>query len=62
MREPRWVPRLVIEAAAYGYGTATNHPFNDGNKRTALLAMAIFLDLNRLDLDATEALARQAIA
>ena len=33
-------------AAAYGFGIARNHPFVDGNKRTALLAMRAFLFLN----------------
>ncbi|MHC8509900.1 MAG: type II toxin-antitoxin system death-on-curing family toxin [Rhodospirillales bacterium] len=33
-------------AAAYGYGLARNHPFVDGNKRTALIAMAAFVELN----------------
>lgn len=98
MREPRWVPRLVVEAthldqlrehggmpglrdadaleavlarprqkwhydantdlaalaADYAFGLATAHPLNDGNKRIALLTMAIFLGLNGKDLDATE--------
>lgn len=98
MREPRWVPRLVVEAAhfdqlsehggmpgvrdadaleaalarprqkwhydadtdlaslaaAYTFGLATVHPFNDGNKRIALLTMAVFLGLNGKALDATE--------
>lgn len=98
MREPRWVPRLVVEAvhldqlrehggmpglrdddaleaalarprqkwhydrridlaglaAAYAFGVATAHPFNDGNKRIALLTMAVFLGLNGFELDATE--------
>ena len=99
MREPRWVPRLVLEAvhldqlrehgglpglrdeaalesalarprqkwaydpeadlallaAAYGFGLATNHPYRDGNKRAAFLAMAIFLGLNGLEIEAPEA-------
>src|SRR3954467_3204239 len=99
MREPRWVPRLVLEAvhvdqlrehgglsglrdenalesalarprqkwaddqaadlamlaAAYGFGIATSHPYQDGNKRTAFLAMAIFLGLNGYEIEATEA-------
>lgn len=99
MREPTWLPRLVLEAVhldqlrehggltglrdeatlesalarprqkwayddeadlallatAYGFGLATNHPFRDGNKRTAFLAMAIFLGLNGLELEAPEA-------
>jgi death-on-curing protein len=41
-------------AAAYAFGLATAHPFNDGNKRVALLVMAVFLGLNGKDLDATE--------
>ena len=41
-------------AAAYAYGIARNHPFNDGNKRTALVAARTFLILNRVDLDATQ--------
>ena len=41
-------------AAAYGYGLATNYPYQDGNKRIAFLAMAIFLGLNGWDLDAPE--------
>ena len=98
MREPRWVPRLVVDAAhldqlrthgglpsvrdengleaalarpqdkwhyepgsdlatlaaAYAFGLAKAHAFNDGNKRTAFLTAVIFLGLNRKDLDATE--------
>lgn len=33
-------------AAAYGFGIARNHPFIDGNKRAALLAMRAFLFLS----------------
>ena len=99
MREPRWVPRVVVDAAhldqlrehgglagvrdengleaalarpqqkwhydpeadlatlaaAYAFGIAKAHPFNDGNKRTAFLTAVIFLGLNGRDLDATEA-------
>ncbi len=98
MREPRWLPRLVLESAhfdqlrehgglsglrdadafeaalararqkwacepasdlsslasAYAFGLANGHPFHDGNKRAAFLGMAIFLGLNKKDLDATE--------
>lgn len=42
-------------AAAYGFGIAKNHPFIDGNKRTALVATRTFLLLNGFDLDATPA-------
>jgi death-on-curing protein len=40
-----------VLAAAYGFGIARNHPFIDGNKRTALASMIVFLGLNGLDLD-----------
>jgi death-on-curing protein len=33
-------------AAAYAFGIARNHPFVDGNKRTAFAAMMVFLRLN----------------
>ncbi|MBX9856571.1 MAG: type II toxin-antitoxin system death-on-curing family toxin [Gemmatimonadaceae bacterium] len=45
---------LATLAAAYAFGLARAHPFNDGNKRTAFLAAMIFLGLNGKDLDATE--------
>jgi death-on-curing protein len=32
--------------AAYAYGIARNHPFIDGNKRTAFQAMYVFMGLN----------------
>ena len=98
MREPRWVPRLVLDAvhldqlrehgglpglrdenalqsalarprqkwaydpdsdfaqlaAAYGFGIASSHPYHDGNKRAAFLAMAIFLGLNGYEIEAQE--------
>jgi death-on-curing protein len=99
VREPRWVPRLVLDAvhldqlrehgglpgvrdeaaleaalarpkqkwayeaeadlallaAAYGFGLARNHPYRDGNKRVAFLAMATFLGLNGFEIEAPEA-------
>jgi death-on-curing protein len=98
-KEPRWVPRIVLDAvhldqlrahgglrgirdenalesalaraqqkrhdapkvrfadlvAAYGFGLASHHRYQDGNKRTAFLAMAIFAGLNGFDLVATDA-------
>ena len=39
-------PDLAALAGAYGYGLAQNHPFVDGNKRAALLAIALFLHVN----------------
>lgn len=47
-------PDLASLAAAYAYGIARNHPFVDGNKRTALVAARTFLILNGIDLEATQ--------
>ena len=46
---------LATLAAAYAFGLAKAHPFNDGNKRAAFLAAMIFLGLNGKDLGATDA-------
>lgn len=45
---------LPALAAAYGFGIARNHPFADGNKRTAFLAIVTFLGLNGIDFDVSE--------
>ena len=45
---------IAALAAAYGVGIARNHPFVDGNKRTALAAMIVFLGLNGIDLAASQ--------
>ena len=42
-------------AAAYAFGIARNHPFIDGNKRTALLALYTFLGVNGIEFDVPEA-------
>lgn len=39
-------------AACYAFHLAGNHPFIDGNKRTAYICMRLFLQLNRMDLTA----------
>ena len=39
-------PDLAAMAAAYAFGIARNHPFIDGNKRTAWVAARLFLRLN----------------
>jgi|TARA_B110000495_G_C22554419_1_gene335063 death-on-curing protein len=41
-------------AASYSYGIARNHPFFDGNKRSALLAAIVFLGINGMKFHATE--------
>lgn len=45
-------PDLAALAAAYAYGIARDHPFVDGNKRTALIAARTFLLLNGVNLEA----------
>lgn len=47
-------PTIFDLAAAYGYGLAKNHPFVDGNKRTAFMVMYTFLGLNNYWLEVTE--------
>src|SRR5215472_7463179 len=42
---------LAALAAAYAFGIARNHPFVDGNKRTAFASMIVFLGLNGIDFD-----------
>ena len=46
-------PDLYALAAAYGFGLARNHPFSDGNKRTALIAIRLFLKLNGVPFNAS---------
>jgi len=45
---------LPALAAAYAFGIARNHPFLDGNKRTAYVACRTFLLINGADLSATQ--------
>lgn len=47
-------PDTAALAAAYAFGIARNHPFIDGNKRTALVAARTFLLLNDSDLEASQ--------
>jgi death on curing protein len=50
---------LAALAAAYGFGLVRNHPFFDGNKRAAFLAIGLFLQINGHELiaDPVEAIA-----
>lgn len=48
-------PDVAELAAAYGFGIARNHPFSDGNKRTAFVAVELFLALNGYELTADDA-------
>jgi death on curing protein len=47
-------PDVADLAASYAFGIAKNHPFVDGNKRTAFLALGVFLGLNGRRLVATQ--------
>ncbi|MBC7730398.1 MAG: type II toxin-antitoxin system death-on-curing family toxin [Bacteriovorax sp.] len=48
-------PDVADLAAAYGVGLAKNHPFVNGNKRAAFLAVGLFLRLNGHRLKASQA-------
>ena len=48
-------PDAAQLAAAYAFGLAKNHPFVDGNKRTALVTLEAFLLLNGFLLEASDA-------
>jgi death-on-curing protein len=48
-------PDAAALAAAYAFGIARNHPFVDGNKRTAAVVAETFLALNGHALNATDA-------
>lgn len=51
--EGKYVHENIFEmAAAYGFHICQNHPFYDGNKRTALIAMYTFLYVNGYRLKA----------
>ena len=47
-------PDYADLAACYGVGIAKNHPFMDGNKRTAFVAVELFLALNGRRLGASD--------
>ncbi len=48
-------PDAAALAAAYAFGVARNHPFADGNKRTAAVVCETFLALNGYALTANDA-------
>lgn len=54
-------PDIASLAAAYGFGLAKNHPFVDGNKRAAFLAVGLFLALNGYRLSASQLDATKAM-
>lgn len=50
--EPK--PSLARLAASYAFGLVQNHPFMDGNERIGLVIAFVFLDLNGIEIHATE--------
>ncbi|MBA3864651.1 MAG: type II toxin-antitoxin system death-on-curing family toxin [Erythrobacter sp.] len=46
-------PDAAALAAAYAFGIARNHPFTDGNKRTAAVISETFLVVNGFEMPAT---------
>ena len=49
-----YYPTVIDEAAALWESLSQNHPFVDGNKRTAFAATYVFLAINGLDIIATD--------
>lgn len=47
-------PSIYDKAAQLCYGIANNHPFTDGNKRTALHSMYVYLIINNYDITAPQ--------
>lgn len=57
-----WLHRDLYEmAAAYAFHLSQNHPFVDGNKRTALACALVFLELNDTSLADPEGRLYQAM-
>ena len=47
-------PSIIDKAARLCYGLAKNHPFRDGNKRSAVHSMLVFLYINGIELKYTQ--------
>lgn len=47
-------PSFFRLAAAYAFGISSNHPFVDGNKRTALVVSFAFLEVNGIEVTASQ--------
>jgi death-on-curing protein len=48
-------PDVADLAASYGFGISRNHPFVDSDKRTAFVAVELFLAINGFELMASDA-------
>jgi len=50
--EGKYLHKNIYEqAASYAFHICQNHPFLDGNKRTALATALVFLDINGIEID-----------
>src|SRR4030066_1938128 len=47
-------PTVEEKSARQAYGIIRNYPFIDGNKRTGLFVMLVFLELNNIKLNFTQ--------
>jgi death-on-curing protein len=56
-----YYPTLIDEAAALWESLSQNHPFVDGNERTAFAATYVFLAINGLEITATDDLAQDFV-
>ncbi len=57
-----WLHRNLFEmASAYAYHLCQNHPFFDGNKRTALACALVFLELNGVSITDHKGLLKDAM-
>ena len=56
-----YYPTLIDEAAALWESLSQNHPFVDGNKRTAFAATYVFLAINGLEITATDGQAQDFV-
>ncbi|MEX1061534.1 MAG: type II toxin-antitoxin system death-on-curing family toxin [Patescibacteria group bacterium] len=45
---------IFLKSASLAHSLILNHPFVDGNKRTAVSAVIVFLEQNRKELEATQ--------
>ena len=45
---------IQSKSARLGFSLVNNHPFIDGNKRTGILAMMIFLEMNGIEISCTD--------
>lgn len=48
-------PSTTAKIARIGYGLVCNHPFVDGNKRIGTYVMLVLLELNKMEIDFSDA-------